>query len=161
MTLNPQMIARGTTRSDGPGDLLSTELLDSIVDAPNAVQVCCVIVVPSWFLWLECMSPFCDLQWATIKGSVSSLLSSVKSLGDEVAALKRAAARSEADEPVRAMSSRQRTVFAPSLATTGAPPSSPTLTPENEPNADKSRALARGMSTRRKFDAQVRDTRLP
>ena len=40
MTLNPFMLARNN--STGPdADLLSVDLLDSIVEAPNAVQVCC------------------------------------------------------------------------------------------------------------------------
>lgn len=89
---------------------------------------------------------------------MSSLLKSVKSLSEEVAALKRAAARSEADEPARAAASRQRTIFAPSLATaSAAASSSPTLAPlDDDASADRSRALPRGVSSRRKFDVQVR-----
>ena len=72
--------------------------------------------------------------------------------------MKRAAARSEADEPARTAASRQRTVFAPSLATTtAAASSSPTLASHDDDSpADRSRALPRGVSSRRKFDVQVR-----
>lgn len=44
MTLNPAMLLRAKASAgggDGDADLLSMELLDSIVDSPNAVQVRC------------------------------------------------------------------------------------------------------------------------
>lgn len=161
MMLNPQMISRGA--AGGEGDLLlSSELLESITDAPNAVQVGLEARTPSPS-HVATPSSLCPLQWATIKGSVANLLQSVKSLGDEVSALKRAAARAEADEPssrsVAATGmSRQRTLFAPSLATSGgAAPVSPTLSPQDRASPESARpTLGREASSRRRFDVQVR-----
>ena len=113
------------------------------------------------------------MQWATIKGSVTSLMQTVKSLGEECAALKRAAVLADDDNMriavTSAGNSRQRTQFAPSLATT----SSDVVTPRSPsfrgasgdaspsrvdtsggslPSLDR-RTMARAGSSRRMFDA--------
>ena len=136
---------------------------------------------PCLFLIVLCLPVFSLwLQWATIKGSVSGLVTSVKSLAEENAALKRAAAFAEADDSQRVVAvagnARQRTQFAPALASTSDdqgsslfPQSISVRSVENSPilraaagaslpSLDR-RTMARAGSSRRTFDSQSSQVR--
>lgn len=106
---------------------------------------------------------------------MGSLVRSVKSLGEENAALKRAAALAEESGTTtivaNAGNARQRTVFAPSLASSGdspgGVPSSPRIGASPSfvalgapaggslPSLDR-RTMMRAASSRKGFEAQVR-----
>jgi hypothetical protein len=164
MVMNPAMLARAQAGGGAGADVLSAELLESIVDAPSPVQVrlffwCVRYVCKTNPLYAFCFTAWChsfryDLQWATIKSSIGHLYSSVKSLGDENAALKRSAAQADLGASMLSSGSKQRMQFSQTLVPGSGvekSESSPRMTGAESPER---RQPVRAASSRRAFDVQ-------